>query len=57
MKSWRDIPREKRVHVANVRGLKDRYVVILSDGTSVDWDQWVSMDDDDRNHYLYEERK
>ena len=54
---WQHTPRLNRVHVANVRGLKDRYVVVLSDGTSVDWDQWVSMDDDDRGHYLYEDVK
>lgn len=51
--NWRDIPREKRVHVVNVRGLKDKYVVVLSDGGTFDWDRWVSMDDDERNDVLY----
>lgn len=51
---WRHAGRLNRVHVANVRGLKDRYVVILSDGGSFDWDHWISMDDDERNGILYE---
>ena len=54
---WRHCDRRDRVHVANVRGLKDKYVVVLSDGGTFDWDRWVTMDDDERNDVLYETLK
>jgi hypothetical protein len=38
-----DPNREKRVHVKNVRLKNNKYVVVLSDDSEVDWDIWITM--------------
>lgn len=37
-----DKDRKNRVHVTNVRGNKDSFYVVLSDGSEIAWSVWVS---------------
>jgi len=43
-----DPNRLKRVHVVTVRMKDTKYIVILSDKSEVDWDQWIRMSQDER---------
>jgi hypothetical protein len=37
-----------RIHVVNVRSRKDRFYVVLSDSSEVQWDIWIKMSEEER---------
>jgi hypothetical protein len=37
-----DENRKNRVHVDTVRGHKDKFFVVLSDGSEMTWEMWVA---------------
>lgn len=46
-----DSNRLNRIHVVNVRLVKDFYYVVLSDNSQFEWKEWNTMSEKDRNYY------
>jgi hypothetical protein len=46
----RDPNRLNRVHVVNVRAKGDRFYVILSDSSVVEWEYWIAMTHEERRN-------
>ena len=51
MELERDLNRENRVHVDNVRCIDGKYYVILSDKDRVLWEQWINLSKKERWGY------
>lgn len=40
--------RHERVHVAGLRQIDGKYFIMLSDNSKVEWNSWISMDENER---------
>jgi len=38
-----DKNRKNRIHVINVRFKNNKYFIVLSDETEINWDYWISL--------------
>jgi len=46
-----DENRKNRIHVINVRFKNNKYFIVLSDETEIDWDYWISLSKKERWNY------